>query len=127
MWTPEHRLAARRVGQRFDGDLTDEEWALVEPLIPPPERGGGKRTVNDTHLALLPHVYPRLPNERHRMFNCTLIGYPKNDTAFMPWHERRTSTVWRPPLTQTNHLSPLFPTATKESVCVVSARSQGKT
>ena len=46
MWTPEHRLAARRVGQRYDSDLTDDEWALVEPLIPPAKRGGGKRTVN---------------------------------------------------------------------------------
>jgi transposase len=46
MWTPEHRLAARRVGQRSNSDLTDEEWALVEPLIPPAKRGGGKRTVN---------------------------------------------------------------------------------
>ena len=26
-------------------DLTDEEWKLVEPLIPPGKRGGGKRTV----------------------------------------------------------------------------------
>jgi len=46
MWKPEHRLAARRVGQRYDSDLTDDEWALVEPLIPPAKRGGGKRTVN---------------------------------------------------------------------------------
>jgi transposase len=46
MWKPEHRLPARRVGQRYDSDLTDEEWALVVPLIPPPKRGGGKRTVN---------------------------------------------------------------------------------
>src|SRR5215212_6439037 len=46
MWTPEHRLAARRVGQRYDSDLADEEWALVAPLIPPAKRGGGKRTVN---------------------------------------------------------------------------------
>ena len=46
MWTPEHRLAARRVGQRYDSDLTDEEWALAAPLIPPAKRGGGKRTVN---------------------------------------------------------------------------------
>jgi hypothetical protein len=22
------------------------EWQLIKPLIPPPERGGGKRTVN---------------------------------------------------------------------------------
>jgi len=46
MWTPERRLAARRVSQRYDSDLTNEEWALVDPLIPPPKRGGGKRTVN---------------------------------------------------------------------------------
>jgi len=46
MWKPEHRLAARRVGQRYDSDLVNEEWALVEPLIPPPKRGGGKRTMN---------------------------------------------------------------------------------
>jgi transposase len=46
MWKPEHRLAGRRVGQRYDSDLTDEEWALVAPLIPPAKRGGGKRTVN---------------------------------------------------------------------------------
>jgi transposase len=26
--------------------LTDAEWALVGPLIPPAKRGGGKRTVN---------------------------------------------------------------------------------
>jgi transposase len=46
MWTAEHRVAARRIGQRYDSDLTDEEWALVAPLIPPPKRGGGKRRVN---------------------------------------------------------------------------------
>jgi transposase len=46
VWKPEHRLAARRVGQRYDSDLTDGEWALVAPHIPPAKRGGGKRTVN---------------------------------------------------------------------------------
>ena len=46
MWKPEHRVAARRVSQRYDSDLTDEEWTLVAPLIPPAKRGGGKRSVN---------------------------------------------------------------------------------
>ncbi len=46
MWKPEHRVAARRVGQRYESDLTDEEWMLVAPLIPPAKRGGGKRSVN---------------------------------------------------------------------------------
>jgi transposase len=26
--------------------LTDEEWALIAPLIPPAKRGGNKRTVD---------------------------------------------------------------------------------
>ena len=30
----------------LSGDLTDEEWAHIEPLIPPAKRGGGKRRVN---------------------------------------------------------------------------------
>ncbi|WP_247877694.1 IS5 family transposase [Brucella pituitosa] len=30
---------------RCPSDLTDEEWTLVEPLIPAGKRGGGKRTV----------------------------------------------------------------------------------
>jgi transposase len=46
MWTQEHRKAARRKGLRYDSDMTDEEWSLVGPLIPPSKRGGRKREVN---------------------------------------------------------------------------------
>ena len=46
MWTPEHRRAADRRGLRYPSDLTDAEWALVEPLIPPAKRGGRPRDVN---------------------------------------------------------------------------------
>src|SRR5271169_24174 len=46
MWTPEHRCAADRHGLRYPSDLTDAEWALVEPLIPPARRGGRPRDVN---------------------------------------------------------------------------------
>ena len=34
MWTPEHRCAADRRGLRYPSDLSNAEWALVEPLIP---------------------------------------------------------------------------------------------
>jgi transposase len=43
MWTVEHRIAACRKGLRYDSDMTDEEWALVAPLIPPAKRGGRRR------------------------------------------------------------------------------------
>jgi transposase len=46
MWKPEHRRAAHRRGLRYPSDLTDTEWALVEPMIPPAKRGGRKRSVN---------------------------------------------------------------------------------
>jgi transposase len=46
MWTPEHRQAARHRGLRYASDLTDEEWRLVEPMIPPARRGGRRRTAN---------------------------------------------------------------------------------
>ena len=42
MWTPEHRLAARRDGLRYGSDLTDAEWALVEPMIPLLAASGGR-------------------------------------------------------------------------------------
>lgn len=46
MRTPEYRRAADRSGLRYPSDLTDAEWALVEPLIPPAKRGGRPRDVN---------------------------------------------------------------------------------
>ena len=47
-----HRCGRARTAARYDrsklrypSDLTDDEWGLVEPLIPPGKTGGGKRTV----------------------------------------------------------------------------------
>ena len=34
MWTTESRGRYDRSKQRYPSDLTDEEWSLVEPLIP---------------------------------------------------------------------------------------------
>ena len=45
MWTTRNRPRYNRDRLRYPSDLTNEEWALVEPLIPPGKRGGGKRTV----------------------------------------------------------------------------------
>src|SRR4249919_2524863 len=45
MWTTENRGRYDRSRLRYPSDLTDDEWGLVEPLIPPGKRGGDKRTV----------------------------------------------------------------------------------
>ena len=43
MWTHENRPKYNRDHLRYPSDLTDDEWAYVEPLIPPAKPGGGKR------------------------------------------------------------------------------------
>lgn len=45
MWTAENRPRYNRDKLRYPSDLSDEEWALVEPLVAPGKPGGGKRTV----------------------------------------------------------------------------------
>ena len=46
MWTDENRAKYNRDKLRYPSDVTDEEWAHVEPLIPPAKRGGRKREAN---------------------------------------------------------------------------------
>jgi len=46
MWTKENRDRYNRDHLRYPSDLTDEEWALIEPHLPPAKRGGNRRRVN---------------------------------------------------------------------------------
>ena len=45
MWTSRNRARYDRSKLRYPSDVTDEEWELMVPLIPPGKSGGGKRTV----------------------------------------------------------------------------------
>jgi transposase len=47
IWTPENRPKYDRSKLRYPSDLTDEEWAMIAPLIPPAKRGGNRRTVDE--------------------------------------------------------------------------------
>ena len=46
MWTDEQRKAHAPRGGRYPSDVTDEEWAIIEPMIPPARPGGRKRETN---------------------------------------------------------------------------------
>ena len=46
MWTSKNRGRYDRSALRYPSDLTDDEWAYVDPLIPPAKRGGNKRHVD---------------------------------------------------------------------------------
>ena len=45
MWTIENRPRYNRDKLRYPSDLTEEEWALIEPLIPEAKHGGRRRQV----------------------------------------------------------------------------------
>src|SRR5258707_5663821 len=45
MWTSKNRGGYDRNRLRYPSDMTDQEWALVEPLIPLAKRGGNRRHV----------------------------------------------------------------------------------
>jgi transposase len=46
MWTAENRGRYDRSKLRYPSDLTDDEWAHVERLIPPAKPGGNRRRVD---------------------------------------------------------------------------------
>jgi transposase len=46
MWTNENRALYDRSKLRYPSDLTDAEWALIKPLIPPGKPGGNKQSVD---------------------------------------------------------------------------------
>jgi transposase len=43
MWTEVSRARHAPREERYPSDLTDVEWAIVAPMIPPPRRGGRPR------------------------------------------------------------------------------------
>ena len=43
MWTEEHRAMYKRPAGRSPSRMTDAEWAVLEPLIPPASPGGRPR------------------------------------------------------------------------------------
>jgi transposase len=45
-WTEITRRQYRRAGQRYSSDMTEEEWALIAPHLPPPRRLGRPRTTD---------------------------------------------------------------------------------
>ena len=52
MWTEQHRRTYKRSDERYPSDLTDAEWARLEPLIPP-AKPGGRRDMREAMNAIL--------------------------------------------------------------------------
>ena len=46
MWTKEARIQHAPREERYPSDVTDAEWAIIAPMIPPPRQGGRHRETN---------------------------------------------------------------------------------
>jgi transposase len=56
-WKAEHQRSADRREPRYAPGLTDDEWALLVPLVQPAKRGGRRREVDVREVLKAPfHV-----------------------------------------------------------------------
>jgi putative transposase len=46
MWTDDHRETHKPRSVRYPSDISDEEWAMVAPMLPPPRTGGRRRATD---------------------------------------------------------------------------------
>ena len=67
MWTADNRPRYNRDKLRYPSDLTDAEWAHIEPLIPPGKPGGGKRRdVHSEHRLPVARAAQGFAAQKHR-------------------------------------------------------------
>lgn len=50
MWTAATRGYYERKGLRYPSNMTEAEWFLIAPLIPPAKRGGRRREVDEREV-----------------------------------------------------------------------------
>ena len=87
MWTNENRARYDRSKLRYPSDLTDEEWAIIAPLIPPAKKGGNKRTVDERGLV------------DGLMYILTQVGQSSLLRRILPESDQRVSgSRWRVPV-----------------------------
>jgi transposase len=53
MWTADNRRLYERKGGRYPSDLTDEEWAIIEPMVPVTGRTDRRREMLNGVLYVL--------------------------------------------------------------------------
>lgn len=90
MWTEITRRQYRRDGLRYASDLTDDEWGLIEPLLPPPFRRGRPRTtlMRDVLNALFYLLRAGCP------WRCLPHEFPPRSTVQRYFYLWRDSALW---------------------------------
>src|SRR5438445_2933046 len=90
MWTREHRTIDGQSGERLPTDLTDAQWAHLEPLIPPADPGGRPRKT-DMRAAMNAIFYLLRTGCPWRYLPCD--SFPPRSTVYNIF--RKFPTRWR--------------------------------
>lgn len=73
MWTSKNRARYDRSKLRYPSDLTDDEWGLVEPLIPPGSGARSRKTfrreARSTTTSICGHMTARWNESTTRSMN----------------------------------------------------------
>ena len=91
MWTEQHRKTYARVGGRYPSDMTDAEWALLEPLIPPAKPGGRPR---ETDMREAINAIPYLLRTGCPWRYLPRDGFPPRSTVYNIFRNFQKDGVW---------------------------------
>ena len=100
-WTGIARRRHSRDGLRYPSDLTDRDWALISPVIPPAKTGGRRRSTDIREAVnvllyigsggcawqLLPKCFPPVSTVRLYFYACVLPHdnmFPSGDAVASP-------------------------------------------
>jgi transposase len=90
-WDDIARRGYARPGLRYASDLTDREWAVIEPFLPPPRRIGRPRST-DLREVVNAVLYMAATGCQWRMLPKDL---PPHSTVQRYFYDWRDSGLWR--------------------------------
>jgi transposase len=85
MWTEITRLKYAREGLRYASDTTDEEWGLIEPLLPLPAKGRGRPRTTDLRSVVNALFFMAQSGCQWRMLPKDFPPYTTVQRYFYPW------------------------------------------
>ncbi len=87
MWTKITRKKYGREKLRYASDTTDEEWALIEPLLPLPAKGRGRPRTTDLRSVVDALFYIAQSGCQWRMLPKNFPPYTTVQRYFYPWRD----------------------------------------
>jgi transposase len=87
MWTEITRKQYERAGLRYASDTRDEEWSVIEPLLPRPAKGRGRPRTTHLRSVVDALFYMAQSGCQWRMLPKSFPPYTTVQRYFYPWRD----------------------------------------